>query len=82
MSDTFKVGDRVRLTGADTYIGRWPHIYSGWCKGKVGEVIRLQQSPVAPVWVRFPNGDEWCYAIEDLKKIPRYSKIKLDNVKL
>jgi hypothetical protein len=71
-----KSGDRVRLTraGVTFYGGAWPHfVPQGQGGGTVGTVLTAEERPhkpgaaPRPYYVRWENGVENSYRIEDLE---------------
>ena len=76
MDFDLKPGDRVRLTrtGVTFYGGAWPHfVPEGQGGGTVGTVVTAEDRPhkpgaaPRPYFVRWDNGAENSYRVEDLE---------------
>ena len=82
-------GDRVRLTRAAVafYGGAWPHfVPQGQGGGSAGTVLIAEDRPhkpgaaPRPYYVRWDNGVENSYRVEDLEAIPDRADTPASNV--
>lgn len=88
MDYEFKPGDRVQLTrlGVTFYGGVWPHfVPQGQGGGALGTVLVAEDRPhkpgaaPRPYYVRWDNGVENSYRVEDLESASAASRTEPDD---